>query len=112
MRTFKNFTRCFNAKDYTEHIGNQLVEPNQCMTPEQMLNAWVTGKDLPPTLSNSYDESPNIDDIGYNCGNTLQGMDYLKSLNEQLMRQKKTITSPETQTVTELVESGDTNKEE
>lgn len=64
------------------------VEPNQAMTVKQMLIAFSTGKDLPAKMG-SYDENPNIDEIGYAVGDRLEAVDYMNAVNQRIALAKK-----------------------
>lgn len=64
------------------------VEPHQAMTVKQMLIAFTKGKDLPDKIG-SYDENPNIDEVGYSVGDRLEAVDYMNAVNQRIALAKK-----------------------
>lgn len=64
------------------------VEPHQAMSVKQMLIAFTKGKDLPEKIG-SYDENPNIDEIGYAVGDRLEAVDYMNSVNQRIALAKR-----------------------
>lgn len=98
MRQFKNFKRIY------KNVGNQVkshpVEPSTCMTPKQMLMAWTSGRELPDVVSSNYDDGITIDEVGYNCSNLLDGIDYMKIVNSK----RKSVNDTETVVKEEVVE--------
>lgn len=86
------------------------VEPKQAMSVTDMFLAMVNGYDIPEKYSNGYDEDITIDEVGYIAQDTLDGMDYLKSVNQRINLAKMQ-SEQATQEVKDIINSSDTTNE-
>lgn len=78
-------TRVKIVKAYTPNSERDVpVEPKQAMTVTDLFAAMVNGYDIPTKYSNGYDEDITIDEVGYSAQDSLEGMDYLKAVNQRM----------------------------
>lgn len=78
-------TRVKINKAYTPMSERDVpVEVKQALSVTELFAAMVSGYDLPQKYSNGYDEDITIDEVGYSAQDTLDGMDYLKAVNQRV----------------------------
>lgn len=82
---FKKRTCVLKAGEY-----DNAVEPNQAMSVQELFLRFTKGLDLPEKLG-EYDESPNIDEVGYSVGDRLDAVDYLNNVNRRVALLKKKV---------------------
>lgn len=90
-------------KKYTHKVSvlDTPVEPKQAMSVVDLFAAMVAGYDVPEKYTNGYDEDITIDEVGYAVQDTLDGMDYLKAVNQRIAQSQATERAAEAATITE-----------